>query len=93
MLDLYAYLHTDAGASGQHKTKLQIHLAVFETFVRSDKRFGEFVAHIARYRYGPGHPQAHHARSQNEGAARTDEPAHQTADKADQKKENHSKSN
>ena len=37
----------------------------------------------------PGHSQAHHARSQNEGAARTDEPAHKTADKADHKKENH----
>ena len=29
----------------------------------------------------PGHPQAHHARGQDEGAAGADEAAHQAADK------------
>ena len=81
-LDLDAHPDPQPGGGRHYQAQLDVHLAVFKALIGAHHGLGELVAHVAGHRHGAHHPQAHHARGQDEGAAGADEAAHQAADKA-----------
>ena len=89
LLDLYPHLDANPCGYRHHKPQFDIHLAILITLYGAHQGFGKLVAHVARHGDGPRHAQAHHPRSQHEGAPGADETAHQATNEAyDEQKPN-----
>src|SRR5664279_609215 len=69
----------------QNNTELDVDLPVLCAFNGADKRFREFMAHVAGDGNETRNTETHHGRSENKSTARTDESAYKPAYKSHQK--------